>query len=524
MTLHRFLFEGRKGERLDKALSELLGDGVSREKIKKLIVAGLCMLDEKPCQDPSRKITPGQIVTLDVPEEQTHLEPEQGDVHILWQDRHLMVVDKPAGLTVHPAPSCPHGTLIQRLLAINPQLREHGGWRPGIVHRLDKDTSGLLIVAPDEATRLSLSRAFADRLVDKSYLALVSGVPDAEGECTEPLGRHPTLKTRMAVVPGGRNARTAWRVLYADPAAAFSLLAIRLYTGRTHQIRVHMAHLGHPLLGDATYAPRPVAARAPRQMLHAWKLSFIHPDTGEAMSFNCPPPADMTACFQRETSHTLRVVITGLPGCGKSRLTRVMAEEGWPTWSADEAVRLSYEPGGEGWAALNHRYRGAFTPKGKAVDKTALAEAIRRTPGMREEIEALIHPLVNQSLIDFWDQAEAQACPLAFAEVPLWLENGGTRPKHGPDFGSVMLIGVDCPRELRHFRLRNFRHWAEAMIEAADSWQWPEQKKMAACDRVIDNSGDEPTLIVQGRKLIQDLLECRVRQSPDLNALLKTGV
>ena len=502
-------FKATVSGRLDKVLSEHLGNIVSREKIKQLIKAGHCSLDAVPCQEPSRKIRAGQCVDIVIPPEQTHLEPENGEASVLWEDDTILVINKPAGLTVHPAPSCPQGTLIQRLLSNYPSLREHEGWRPGVVHRLDKDTSGLILVALEERARLVLAKAFADREVEKTYLALVGGVPPRSGSCLEPLGRHPTVKTRMAVVPGGRHAHTEWQTLYTDSQGRFSLLAIQLHTGRTHQIRVHMAHLGHALLGDKTYAPKPIAAMAPRQMLHAWKIAFSHPVTGVPCSFVCPPPSDMADCLERLTWFSERVVITGLPGCGKSRLTRMMQEEGYPGWSADEAVRQCYEPEGDGWQALHHRYRGRFTAQGAPVDKQALAIAIRETPGMREEVESLIHPIVNQALAKFWDDAEETHATLAFAEVPLWLESGGQSPRYGPSFGRITLVGVDCPDTIRHDRLIRLRHWQEAMVIAADSWQWPADKKMAACDLVIDNSGTEDRLLNKGHALVATLLARR---------------
>ncbi|MEG6594176.1 RluA family pseudouridine synthase, partial [Desulfovibrio sp. 1188_IL3213] len=255
-----------------------------------------CTVDGLPEKRPAAKVHMGQAVILNLPEHQGSLQPEEGHLELLWQDAHLVVCNKPAGLTVHPCPSCPEQTLVQRLLGRFPQLSRLEGQRPGIVHRLDKDTSGLLVVALTESDRLTLSEAFAERQVHKEYLALVSGLPPLEGQCREPLGRHPTAKIKMAVVPenrGGRQAFTEWRRLWSTDDNSVSLLAVRIHTGRTHQIRVHMAHMGHPLLGDRLYAPKAVQDMAPRQMLHAWRLNFTHPASGEDMRFTCPPPQDM---------------------------------------------------------------------------------------------------------------------------------------------------------------------------------------------------------------------------------------
>jgi 23S rRNA pseudouridine1911/1915/1917 synthase len=212
-------------------------------------------------------------------------------------------VSKPAGLVIHPAAGNPSGTLVNALLGHCDDLSGIGGSeRPGIVHRLDKDTSGLLVVAKDESSHLGLSLAFRRRQVSKTYLAICYGHPiPGEGVVDAPIARHPTQRKRMAVVASGRPARTHYKV--AEALSGTALLNCRLITGRTHQIRVHMAHAGHALVGDSQYSGRQwrnltdPAARAacrdfPRQALHAWRLGFTHPVTGEAVEFEAPPPAD----------------------------------------------------------------------------------------------------------------------------------------------------------------------------------------------------------------------------------------
>ncbi len=263
--------------------------------------------------DPSASVKADALYTLLIPDPRP-AEPEPQDIPfpILYEDADLIVLDKPAGLVVHPAPGNEDRTLVNALLAhCGPDLPGIGGEkRPGIVHRLDKDTSGVMVVAKTEIALATLSAAFAARDLDRSYLALCWGVPaSAAGEIESQIGRDPRDRKRMAVLPrGGKYALTGYRTLRVWQMAA-ALLECRLATGRTHQIRVHMAHLGHPLIGDPVYLRRvPAAARRlsgeeirrllldfPRQALHANRLAFAHPRTGAALSFETPAPPDMTS-------------------------------------------------------------------------------------------------------------------------------------------------------------------------------------------------------------------------------------
>ena len=280
------------GRRLDRVLRDA-APGLSRAALQKAVLAGRCLVDDLPVSRPDAKTRPGQRVLLELLPTENALSPEEGHLELLWQDESMVVCNKPAGLTVHPCPSCPEHTLVQRLLGRFPQLGRLEGLRPGIVHRLDKDTSGLLLVALTEPARLALSAAFARREVHKEYLALVSGLPPEQGECREPLGRHPTAKIKMAVLPetrGGKPAHTTWKRLWNTPDQRVSLLAVRIHTGRTHQIRVHMASIGHPLLGDAVYGPAKCPYKLTGQTLHAGVLGIVHPRTGEYMEFTAPLP------------------------------------------------------------------------------------------------------------------------------------------------------------------------------------------------------------------------------------------
>ena len=239
-------------------------------------------------------------MTVTIPPPETiALAPEAIPLTIIYQDGDIIVLDKPAGLTVHPAPGHPSGTLVNALLAACPDLRGIAGTlRPGIVHRLDKDTSGLMVVAKNDRAQRSLQRQLKEREVRKTYLALVKGVPaPREGTIEAPIGRHPKNRKKMAVVADGREATTRYRVREEIAGGQYSLLEVEPVTGRTHQIRVHLAAVGHPVVGDATYG-RPSAAVG-RQFLHAHKLAFAMPLGGRAVEFESPLPADLREALSR---------------------------------------------------------------------------------------------------------------------------------------------------------------------------------------------------------------------------------
>ncbi|WP_337877274.1 RluA family pseudouridine synthase [Elioraea sp.] len=298
------------GQRLDRWLASVFPE-LSRSRVKALIEAGQASRDFAVTRDPSEPVREGSTYRLGVPAAAPAAPAAQAiPLTVLHEDADLIVIDKPAGLVVHPAPGNPDGTLVNALIAhCGESLKGIGGAaRPGIVHRLDKDTSGVMVAAKTERTHHALAAAFAGRDLERSYLALVWGVPaQAEGRIEAPIGRHPVDRKRMAVVPRGKPAATRWRVLRAFGAAA-ALLECRLETGRTHQIRVHLAHLGHPLVGDPAYLRRlPAAARGlapalraaltgfPRQALHAAVLGFRHPVTGVSLRFETKLPADIDA-------------------------------------------------------------------------------------------------------------------------------------------------------------------------------------------------------------------------------------
>jgi len=305
---HRHAVPEGGASRADRFLADVIGT-MSRSRVKALMEAGCVLLDGTPLREPAQTLRAGSIVDLiEPPSAPARPAGEEIPLPILYEDRDLIVLDKPAGLVAHPAPGNETGTLVNALIAHSGDSLEGigGERRPGIVHRLDKDTSGLMVVAKTPLAHQALSDAFAARDIDRAYLALAWGaITPTSGEFDGPIGRDPRDRKRMTVVKsGGKTALTRYRVLRISHAA-ISLIECRLATGRTHQIRVHLSQAGHPLLGDPVYLRRiPAAARAlpeparaaaldfPRQALHAARLGFVHPRTGKPLLFETAPPAD----------------------------------------------------------------------------------------------------------------------------------------------------------------------------------------------------------------------------------------
>ncbi|MDR2488249.1 MAG: dephospho-CoA kinase [Desulfovibrio sp.] len=600
------------GSRLDAFLAgRLRARGLSRERIKDCILAGGVTVDGLPETSPKRRLAAGSEVRAVAPAIRAGPTPEEGALAIVYRDAELAVINKPAGMVTHPASGLASGTLVHRLMAHFPELSAQGGFRPGIVHRLDKDTSGLMLAALTERSRLALAAMFARHEIYKEYLALVRGVPArAGGVINAPVGRHPARRTKMAVSARGRAAKSSWRTLYADPRGRFALLAVRIHSGRTHQVRVHMQHLGHPLWGDALYgggetlsdalfggksspaetaSDREPAGGAPaRQMLHAWKLGFVHPFPGAIagaddapgerpgacrgdaatvltggagdetplcrafrrraqegyLFFRCPPPEDFGAALRFLSRECLRVAVTGLPGCGKSSLLEAWRRMGVAVFSADAEVRRLYERGGDGRRLLRAWFGDRFVPgPDDPVDKAALGLAMRDDPALRREIEGLIHPLVRHALRMFWREQDARGASLAAAEIPLYLEadfagtarrpfspsGAGARgrfseeavrrdtPPAVPDAAHV-LVGVYCPASARWERLERNRGWSGETAACMDAWQWPEEKKMAACDSIVDNSGPEGDMPGRAEEAAAALLALRAAREEGLMA------
>jgi 23S rRNA pseudouridine1911/1915/1917 synthase len=300
----------RAGDRLDVYVAG--HSDLSRARVQALVAEGRVRVDGQVARKADR-LEVGQEIEVRVPPpEALEAQPEDIPLDVLFEDASLLVVNKPAGMVTHPGPGHPTGTLVNALLAHTDDLSGIGGkLRPGIVHRLDRDTSGLMVVAKNDRAHHSLSQALQQRDIKRLYIAASWGhLSESPLEVNAPIGRDPVERQRMAVVEKGRNAVTRFRVVERWLGA--ELLHVALGTGRTHQIRVHLAHIGHPVVGDTVYGvgwERGIGGKArqwaktlsqmvERQFLHSWRLSFAHPVSGEAMQFELPLPADLQACAQ----------------------------------------------------------------------------------------------------------------------------------------------------------------------------------------------------------------------------------
>jgi 23S rRNA pseudouridine1911/1915/1917 synthase len=295
--------ESDVGERVDVVLARRAG--VTRVRAQRALRNGLVLVDGRAAR-PSHRLEAGHTVEGTVPDPEPGVpEPEQIPLDIVLSDNRVLVVSKPAGLVVHPARGHAGGTLVNALLGLGVSLAGEGSVRPGIVHRLDKDTSGLLLVARDDDAQRSLVDALQKRVIERRYLAVVRGrMPAPTGTIDAPLGRHPVKRRLMAVVDGGRRAVTHYAVLDANDR--FSLLDVKLETGRTHQIRVHLAHLGHPVAGDRSYGGgRELGLDRP--WLHAYMLAFPHPDDGRRIEVTAPPPRELIDALARAGLESPRI-------------------------------------------------------------------------------------------------------------------------------------------------------------------------------------------------------------------------
>lgn len=307
-TIQALIADVAHGQRLDRALADVIPT-LSRERLKALMSDGAVTdFAGVAVRDPARKASAGEVFTIALPLPRALNNIAQDiTLSVVFEDEHLIVIDKPAGLVVHPAAGNFDGTLVNALLYhCAGQLSGIGGVaRPGIVHRIDKDTSGLMVAAKSDVAHLGLAKQFADHTIDRRYRALVTGRPmPIEGTIDAPLARSPSNRKKIAIVQGGKRAVTHYRVI--RPLKEAALVECRLETGRTHQVRVHMASIGHALLGDPVYARTKQVHRAvletlrfERQALHAARLGFIHPVTRNALSFDSEMPSDMQALYAK---------------------------------------------------------------------------------------------------------------------------------------------------------------------------------------------------------------------------------
>lgn len=300
ITLSAEIRSDQFGQRLDQTLAELFSD-YSRSRIKTWIEQGLVTLDGRVANVPREKVFGGeQIIMLAEIDDETRFEAQNIALNIVYEDEHILVINKPKDLVVHPGAGNPDGTVLNALLYHCPEIAEVP--RAGIVHRLDKDTTGLMVVAKTIPAQTKLVRDLQKRKITREYEAIASGIMTKGGTVDQPMARHPTKRTQMAVHPMGKPAVTHYRIM--ERFRNYTRLRLRLETGRTHQIRVHMAHIAHPLLGDQTYGGRPrppkgaseefltVLRHFQRQALHAIILRLAHPITGEIMEWHAPLPDD----------------------------------------------------------------------------------------------------------------------------------------------------------------------------------------------------------------------------------------
>ncbi len=295
MTWCEFIAD-REWDRLDVFLAAVTGQ--SRSYVQKLVREGYALQNGKVAKASSAVVTGDNILLHLPPPQETEALPEDIPLDVVYEDEDILVINKPRGMVVHPAPGNYTGTLVNAILAHCKDLKGiNDRIRPGIVHRLDKDTTGLLVVAKNDSSMKGLIAQMKARTVSRRYLAIVEGVPASRGRIEAPIGRHPRDRKRMAVVPGGREAVTEYEVLetFRDNA----LIECFLHTGRTHQIRVHMAFIGHPVVGDQIYGRSRQRLDIPGQALHAHFLSFRHPVKGEPVEFTAVPPPDFEAVLRR---------------------------------------------------------------------------------------------------------------------------------------------------------------------------------------------------------------------------------
>lgn len=520
-----FSREEESGSRLDKlVLAHYPGKAPPRSRIQAWIRNGLVSVENVKCLKPSQNIAAGQQIKMNIPDTAAGPLPVKGILEEIYRDDHILVLNKQPGISVHPAPSLDEPTLVNYLLERYQFLgSSFTGERPGIVHRLDKDTSGVMVVALDPDSGETLSRLFHDRNVVKEYLAIVKGCPEApQGEINMPLGRDPKTRVKIVKTINGRKALTRYRVIFSGHDRIWSLIRLEILTGRTHQIRAHMAELGYPVLGDGLYGGSTgsswgfrqniLSRLVKRQLLHSTRLGFCHPATNQCMDFVHPPPADFMRTMLYLERRLQRVVITGGMGSGKTRVILMLEKMGFPVFIADKCVADLYKPGNDGWRIIRDRFGNRFIRNDhEPVDKVKLARAASEEEHFLEELSHLIHPLVNHRLEEFWKEHQAER--LAFAEIPLVFE---ARMQKACD----LVVGVFCPDSVRHERLMKNRNISSQHFAILDSMQMSQAEKISKCDLILDNSSDLSELEHKVMALTRVLRFLRSREAAEKCRLL----
>ncbi len=487
-------FVCEKEDRLDKVLYRYFEQrGYSRNNIKEFIKKGFVVLNDKIVSKASTKVLYGDKIEVVIPKDKG-IEPIEGDLDVIYEDEYLLVINKPPNLTTHPAPSCKEPTLVNILIKRYPELKTLDKERPGIVHRLDKDTSGLMIIAKNKDVQEKLKSMFQKREIKKKYIVLVHNIlRERQGEINVLMDRDHISRTKMKVYKDrGRESITRYKVITDDLNYNVSLVEAELLTGRTHQIRVHFSHIGHPVVGDKLYG-RPkkidnliIKKLAKRQMLHSWYLDFIHPVTKKRLWFKVPVPEDFfRVILYISKKRPMCVAVTGGVGCGKSKVSELLSKGGYPLWSADQAVEELYKAGGAGFEHIRLNFGDKYIdPQKGCINKKKLFETMSQDQYFRQQVERIIHPLVFEHMVNFIEMNKSKN--MVILEIPLLVEAGWTKENYRGMFD--IIVGIFCAENVRNNRLKEIRGWNEEKIKQTIKWQASQRERVMVCDIIIDNS------------------------------------
>ena len=476
--------------RLDKFLHKLLeSQGISRERIKRYIQEGHVYINAIVCTQISKKIHEKDKIDIYIPEERSLLVGEEGTIDVIDEDPSFLVLNKPASLVVHPCTSTPHGTLLQRVLFHYPEIADMGGERPAIVHRLDKDTTGIILLARTEQARYTFIQAFRDRTITKSYLAFVEGHTPEHGIIEHAIRRDPLQKTRMHISHQGKPAYTEYKRIAVFPEGILpypvSFLHIYIATGRTHQIRVHLSSEGFPLLGDTLYGAHISFAKRP--LLHAYTLQFHHPLTGKKLFYKQRPPLDFEQTYITLSTPSTHVILTGCAGSGKSTVLQYYIDAGIPCCSADDIIEELYKEGNSIWHYFKQSYGNQFFEENGMINRAKVLNKMQISHHYKQEIERVTHSFLIEIIHSFWKRH--REAPYTIIEVPLYFESTLFQKECPAD----IIITVSSPQESRIARMRS-KGWSEEKIQYILEHQYNDRYKREHADYVIDNSSDYVSL------------------------------